>query len=319
MPLELDVLTIGRVGIDLYPLEAGVTLDRVSVFGRYLGGSATNVAVAAARLGHRSAVITRTGDDPFARFVRDELVRLGVRDDFVAPIDGRRTTLAFCELFPPDRFPLYYVRDEVSPELEIAPGDLDLAAIVDARVYWSTLSGLAREPSRAAHHVAWRARHERPNTVLDLDYRPTYWVDADAAGREGRRALGHVDVVVGNLEECSIVVDQRDPERAADALLATGVRLAIVKMGPAGVFAKTTAESVFVPPIRVTVVNGLGSGDAFGGALCHGLLAGMPLGDMVRFASAAGAIVAGRLECSTAMPTVDEIEDLLLRSGGSVG
>lgn len=311
----LDVLTIGRVGIDLYPLAAGVTLDRVEVFGRYLGGSPANVAVAAARLGHSAAVITRTGTDPFATFVRAELVRLGVRDDFVAAVDGRRTTLAFCEIFPPDRFPLYYFRDDVPPELDIAPDDLDLASVANARIYWSTLSGLAREPSREAHHAAWQARRGGRHTVLDLDYRPTYWASAEAAGAEGRRALGQVDVVVGNLEECGIVVGEADPERAADALLSAGVRLAVVKMGPAGVFARTRAEAILAPAISVPVVNGLGAGDAFGGALCHGLLADMGLREAVSFASAAGAIVAGRLECSTAMPTLAEVEDLLRRTG----
>ena len=311
----LEVLTIGRVGIDLYPLTSGVTLDRVDVFGRYLGGSPANVAVAAARLGHSAAVITRTGTDPFAAFVRAELVRLGVADDFVAAVDGRRTTLAFCEIFPPDRFPLYYFRDDVPPELDIAPDDLDLASVANARVYWSTLSGLAREPSREAHHAAWRARRGRPNTVLDLDYRPTYWEGAEAAGSEGRRAVGLVDVVVGNLEECGVVVGETDPERAADALLSAGVRLAVVKMGPAGVLAKTQAETVVAPSIPVHVVNGLGAGDAFGGALCHCLLADMNLSDTVSFSSAAGAIVAGRLECSTAMPTLTEVENLQRRSG----
>ncbi len=310
----IDVLTIGRVGIDLYPLEDGVTLDRVTTFGRYLGGSPANVAVAAARLGHCAGIITRTGTDPFARFVHDELVHLGVTDAFVAAVDGRRTTLAFCEIFPPDHFPLYFFRDDVPPEMEIARDDLDLVSIASARVYWSTLSGLAREPSREAHHAAWRARGRAGHTVLDLDYRPTYWTSAEDAGEEGRRALGLVDVAVGNLQECDVVVGETDPERAATALLAAGVDLAVVKLGPDGVFAKTRTEAVLVPSIPVAVVNGLGAGDAFGGALCHGLLTGMGLGDLLWFANAAGAIVAGRRECSTAMPTRSEVEDLLRRS-----
>jgi len=308
-----DVLTIGRVGIDLYPLEDGVTLDRVEVFGRYLGGSPANVAVAAARLGHSAAVITRTGTDPFARFVHDELVRLGVRDDFVTAVEGRRTTLAFCEIFPPDNFPLYYFRDGVPPEMEIAPADLDLDCVANARVYWSSLSGLSREPSREAHHAAWRARGRRRSTVLDLDYRPTYWASVEEAGAEGRRALDQVDVVVGNLQECGVVVEETDPERAANAFLSAGVDLAVIKLGPAGVFAKTRSEIASVPSFPVDVVNGLGAGDAFGGALCHGLLSGLGLEEMLRFANAAGALVAGRRECSTAMPTITEVEDLLRR------
>lgn len=307
-----EVLAIGRVVIDLYPLVDRTPLDRVETFARYLGGSPANVAVAAARLGHSAALVTRTGSDPFARFVRHELVRLGVRDDYVTAIEGRRTTLAFCEIFPPDRFPLYFVRDEVPPELEIAPEELDLDAVRDAGVLWSTLSGLAREPSRAAHEAAWEARRGRRHTILDLDYRPTYWASPMAAGREGRRALGRVDVVIGNLEECRIVVDETDPERAAAALVAAGPGLAIVKLGPAGVVARNDAGATLrVPAVPVDVVNGLGAGDAFGGAVCHGLLAGLELGEVLALASAAGAIVAGRRECSTAMPTLAEAEQLL--------
>ncbi len=111
----LDVLAIGRVGIDLYPDHDGIALDRVESFHRYLGGSPTNVAVAAARLGYRAAVITRTGTDPFASFVHRELRRLGVLDHFVSEVPGTTTTLAFCELFPPDEFPLYFFRSQILP------------------------------------------------------------------------------------------------------------------------------------------------------------------------------------------------------------
>jgi 5-dehydro-2-deoxygluconokinase len=316
-PVQLDVLTIGRVGIDLYPFLDGVTLDRVDSFGRYLGGSAANVAVAAARLGHSAALITRTGSDPFARFVRDELVRLGVRADYVLDVPGRRTTIAFCEILPPDNFPLYYWRDSPSPELLIEPRELDLAAVEQAGVYWSTLSGISAEPARAAHYAAWRTRNRRPFTVLDLDYRPSFWASERAAGLEGRRALEQVSVAVGNLQECQIVVGESEPEKAADALIAAGVELAVVKMGSAGVMARTRDRQAVAAPVRVEVVNGLGAGDAFGGALCHGLLTGMGLEEMLGFAGAAGALVAGRRECATAMPTLAEIEDLLGRRPGS--
>jgi 5-dehydro-2-deoxygluconokinase len=307
----LDVLTIGRVGIDLYPLQDGVTLDCVDTFQRYLGGSPTNVAVAAARLGHSSAVITRTGDDPFAKFVHTELRRLGVRDDFVAEVPDTKNTLAFCEIFPPDHFPLYYFRTSTAPDMFIRAEELDLESIAGAGVYWATLSGLSADPSREAHYAAWRARNRRRLTVLDLDYRPSFWASPEEARAEGRKALEQVTIVVGNLHECGVLVGESDPERAADALLAAGIELAIVKMGPAGVLAKTRTESAIAPPLRIEVVNGLGAGDGFGGALCHGLLSGLGLGEMLRFANAAGAIVASRRGCSTAMPTRTEIEAFL--------
>lgn len=310
----VDVLTIGRVGVDLYPLEEGLTLDRVQAFGRFLGGSPANVAVAAARLGHSAAVITRTGADPFARFVHDELRRLGVHDDFVIEVPGARTTIAFCEIFPPDDFPLYFYRDDPSPELSIRADEIDLAAISASRLYWSTLTGLAREPAREAHFAAWRARDREGFTVLDLDFRPSFWASPAVAGEQARSALAMCNVVVGNREECEVAVGETDPDRAADALLSAGVDLAVVKLGPRGVLAKSRTERVVVPPVEIEVVNGLGAGDGFGGALCHGLLSGFPLEPTLRFANAAGAIVASRRECSTAMPTVAEVNQLLQRT-----
>lgn len=308
---HLDVLTMGRSGVDLYPLQSETRLEDVSSFGKYLGGSATNVAVAAARHGLRTAVITRTGDDPFGRFVAREIDRLGVDNRYVAAVPGLKTPIAFCEMFPPDDFPLYFYREPIAPDLMIDARELDLQAIKTATIYWSTVTGLSREPSRAAHHAAWRARGRRGFTVLDLDYRAVFWPSREDASAEVSRALEHVSVAVGNLEECEVAVGETDAERAADALLERGVELAVVKQGPKGVLAKTSEETVRVPPAVVTVVNGLGAGDGFGGALCAGLRAGWSLDRTLRFASCAGAIVASRRECATAMPTSDEVETMM--------
>jgi 5-dehydro-2-deoxygluconokinase len=308
---RIDVLTIGRVGVDIYPLQSGVGLEDVTTFGKYLGGSATNVAIAAARHGLQTAVITRTGDDPFGRFVSKEITRLGVDNRFVSTVEGLNTPVTFCEIFPPDDFPLYFYREPIAPDLMINGDELDLEAIVSANVYWSTVTGLSQEPSRSAHYAAWAARGRAANTVLDLDYRPMFWADPETASQEVSRALDNVTVAIGNREECEIAVGETDPHRAADALLERGVELAVVKQGPKGVLAKTRTETVEVPPYLVDVVNGLGAGDSFGGALCYGLLNGWPLERMLRFANVAGALVAGRLECSTAMPTTAEVEEIV--------
>ncbi|MGN7797781.1 5-dehydro-2-deoxygluconokinase [Leifsonia sp. 22587] len=306
-----DLVTIGRIGVDLYPLQDGVGLEDVDTFGKYLGGSATNVAIAAARHGLRSAVITATGDDPFGRYARRELRRLGVDDRFVGTDPTLKTPITFCEIFPPDHFPLYFYRDPIAPDLAITAEQLDLDAIARARIFWATVTGLSREPSRTAHLAAWEARGRAPLTVLDLDYRPMFWDSAEAASTQVGRALEHVTVAVGNREECEVAVGEADPVRAADALLERGVELAVVKQGPRGVLAKTRTETVEVPPYAVQVVNGLGAGDGFGGALCYGLLQDWSLERVIRFANIAGAIVATRRECSTAMPTTTEVEDVL--------
>ncbi|MFJ3433567.1 5-dehydro-2-deoxygluconokinase [Streptomyces cyaneofuscatus] len=321
MPEPYDVITMGRIGVDLYPLDIGVPLARVETFGKFLGGSPTNVAVAAARLGRRTAVITRTGRDAFGEYLHQELQGFGVDDRWVTEVEEYPTPVTFCEIFPPDDFPLYFYRQPKAPDLEIHLPELDLDAVRDARIFWMTGTGLSAEPSRAATLAALRARSESPArefrtaTVFDLDWRPMFWDGGDhssVAPARYREALAHATVAVGNIDECEIATGEREPHAAARALLAAGVELAVVKQGPKGVLAvHRDGSTADVPPLPVEVVNGLGAGDAFGGALCHGLLAGWDIARIMRYANAAGAIVASRIACSSAMPFPDEVERAL--------
>jgi len=318
----LEVLTFGRSGVDIYPQQVGVGLEDVETFGKYLGGSTANVAVAAARLGRRTAIITGVGNDPFGRFVRRALRDLSVDDRYVVVNNAYATPVTFCEIFPPDDFPLYFYRKPTAPDMQISPDDIDFDAVRDTGLMWLSVTGLSEEPSRESHHAVLEARARKPHrqaqdgefTVLDLDYRPMFWANPAAATEQVQQILGQVTVAVGNREECEVAVGETVPDRAADALLDAGVELAIVKQGPRGVLAKTRTERVESPPFPVRPMNGLGAGDSFGGSLCHGLLAGWPLEKVLRNANAAGAIVASRLECSTAMPTEAEI-DLLVAGG----
>jgi len=311
MPEPFEVLTMGRIGVDLYPQQVGVGLDEVESFGKYLGGSASNVAVAAARYGRRTAVITRTGEDPFGTFLHTALRGYGVDDRYVTSVKNLPTPVTFCEIFPPDDFPLYFYRLPKAPDLEIYPEELDLDAIGAAGVFWVTVTGLSEEPSRTATLTALEARARKDITVLDLDYRPMFWPSREEARRWVQQALPHVTVAVGNLDECETAVGEREPLAAARALHGFGVKLAVVKQGPKGVLASDGTVTAEVPPVPVNVMNGLGAGDAFGGALCHGLLAGWDIERVMRFANAAGAIVASRLACSDAMPTAAEVDGLL--------
>jgi len=302
---------MGRVGVDLYPLQDNVGLEEVETFSKTVGGSAGNVAIAAAKHGRLAALISRTGPDAFGRFVHKALREMNVDDRFITEVADLLTPVTFCEMYPPDHFPLLFYRLPIAPDLVIKPEELDLAAIADADIFWATVTGLSAEPSRAAHHAAWAARARRPLTVLDLDYRPMFWADHETASREVRAALPNVTVAIGNKEECEVAVGETEPMRAGKALLDAGVELAIVKQGPKGVLGMTRDEVVEVPPTPITPVNGLGAGDGFGGAVCHGLLSGWDLETVLRFGNAAGAIVATRRECSTAMPTTDEVQALL--------
>jgi 5-dehydro-2-deoxygluconokinase len=311
MPEPFEVLTMGRIGVDLYPQQVGVGLDKVESFGKYLGGSASNVAVAAARYGRRTAVITRTGEDPFGTFLHTALRGYGVDDRYVTSVKNLPTPVTFCEIFPPDDFPLYFYRLPKAPDLEIYRDELDTDAIREAGVFWATVTGLSEEPSRTATLAALEARARKDITVLDLDYRPMFWPSREEARRWVQQALPHVTVAVGNLDECETAVGEREPLAAAQALHGFGVKLAVVKQGPKGVLAHDGTAVTEVLPVPVDVMNGLGAGDAFGGALCHGLLAGWDIERVMRFANAAGAIVASRLACSDAMPTAAEVDGLL--------
>ncbi|MFE2629169.1 5-dehydro-2-deoxygluconokinase [Streptomyces sp. NPDC059374] len=310
--MAYDVINMGRIGVDLYPLQTGVPLSQVTSFGKFLGGSAANVAVAAARLGRRTALITRTGDDPFGTYLHEALQGFGVDDRWVTAVPGLPTPVTFCEVFPPDDFPLYFYRQPKAPDLEIDAHELDLDALRDARVLWVTGTGLSEEPSRTATLAALAHRAKSGVTVFDLDWRPMFWKDPEAARPFYAEALKHATVAVGNLDEVEVATGVREPDDAARALLDAGVEIAVVKQGPKGVLAvDRDGGRAEVPPLPVTVLNGLGAGDAFGGSLCHGLLEGWDLETVMRHANAAGAIVASRLECSSAMPTTGEIETAL--------
>ena len=293
--VSFDVITMGRISVDVYPQQVGVSLREVTSFGKFLGGSSTNVAVAAARYGRNVATITRTGADPFGEYLHDALRGFGVDDRWVTAVGGLPTPVTFCEIFPPDDFPLYFYRYPKAPDLEIHPDELDYDAIRDARVFWATVTGLvagavAQRHARGAggergHH---RARPRLPADVLGVARGGR---QVGARGAPARRSRGR---------QRGRVADRRGRE----------LEFTIRKRGPRGVFAQRGDESVEVPPVPVEVVNGLGAGDAFGGALCHGLLAGWPLEKMMRFCNAAGALVASRLACADAMPTEDEVNEL---------
>jgi 5-dehydro-2-deoxygluconokinase len=317
-----ELLTIGRISVDIYPNDIGVDLEDVQSFGKYLGGSPSNVAVAAARHGRRTGVITRTGDDAFGTYLHRELHKFGVDDSFVTPVKEWPTAVTFCAIKPAtDEFPLYfYGRFPTAPDLQIEAEELDLDAIRDARIFWSTVTGLCQEPSREAHLKAHLARDRDKLkigqfTVLDLDYRPMFWASEEEARDQIAKILPHVTVAIGNDKECAVAVGEGTPDEQADRLLAAGVEIAVVKLGPEGVMAKTRTERVVSAPVKVETVNGLGAGDSFGGAFCHGLLSGWPLAEVLDFANAAGAIVASRLSCADAMPTPEEVTSLLAERG----
>jgi 5-dehydro-2-deoxygluconokinase len=312
--MPFDLIAMGRVGVDLYPEQSGVPLAEVTSFSKFLGGTATNVAVACARYGHSAAVITKVGDDGFGPYVRSALRGFGVDDRYVGTDPDLRTPVVFCEIHPPDYFPILFYREPKAPDMNLSLDELDLEAIGSARIFWTTGTGLSDEPSRTATLGALDARGRSGVTIHDLDYREVFWPGPEAAGEWQRRALQRATIAIGNLEECAVAVGEGSAEEMAERIMSLGIEIAIIKKGPEGVSAFNEGGVVTAPAVEVEVVNGLGAGDAFGGAICHGLLSEWDWSETIPFANAAGAYVAGQLACADAMPDEDQVRELL-RSG----
>jgi len=312
---DLEVLTVGRVGVDIYPEQPGPLKD-VRTFAKFLGGTATNVAVGSARLGRRTAVLTKVGADGFGEFVREALAGFGVDASYVGTSTELHTPVVFCELNPPEDPPLLFYRAPAAPDLMLFADDVPMDVVRDVPVLWVTGTGVSVEPSRTTH-LELLAHRGRPQpgsgrwTCLDLDWRPMFWPSSADARAEYDQLLDHATVVVGNRAEVEVAVGTADPHEAARRLMGRGVELALVKMGGEGVLVATRDDVTVVPPHPVEVVCGLGAGDAFGGALVHGLLSGWEPVRCAEYANAAGAIVASRLACADAMPTIDELESLV--------
>jgi 5-dehydro-2-deoxygluconokinase len=311
MGTDLELLTVGRISIDLYCDQVGADWHAAETFSKAVGGSPTNVAIAAARLGHRSAVFTKVGEDPFGKVAIGELRDFGVDTRYVGIEPGTVTPLAFAILDPPEDPQLLFRRDPPVPDFQLRPDDVDAATVTEVPILWVTASALSQEPSASTAAGMLQIRDRRRHTVLDLDYRPTFWRSREEASARIGAAVEHATIAVGNREECAVAVGTEDPREAAARLRVKGVELAVVKLGGDGVLLSSDQGERLIEPPRIEVLCGLGAGDAFGGALAHGLLNGWPHERTIAFANAAGGIVASRLLCSQAMPYEQEVVGLL--------
>lgn len=305
-PLEL--LTVGRVSVDLYAEQLNTPTRDVETYRKSIGGTATNVAVAAAQLGHAAAVVTRVGDDRFGQYVRSALFEFGIDTRFVGTDEELLTPLAFAEFDPPEDPTIFFYREPRAPDMNIDLDDIDLDLVAQVPILWIPASRFAFEPSRTTVLAMLDTRNRTRHTILDLDWRPMFWDSPQAATDQLAAVLDLVTMAIGNRAECQIAVGTGDPHDAADRLLARGLEAAIVKLGGDGVYVATAdGNRNEIAPYPVDVVCGLGSGDAFGGALCHGLLSGWDLAESARQANAAGAYVATKLTCAEAMPSTTQL------------
>ncbi|MCY7418199.1 MAG: sugar kinase [Chloroflexi bacterium] len=306
-----QAIVVGRLVTDLYPLQSEVPLEQVRTFERFTGGYGGNVGIGLARLGVPTAVVSGVGDDGHGRAIVRDLEAEGVDTRWVSVHPNLRTALAFCELWPPDHFPLLPYRFPSCPDQEITPDDLPPADVLrGAPIVYVSGTAFAQRPSRSTAFAALEARRGvdavavAVATILDLDWRPGYWTQPEPYPDLMRQASGLADTVIGS-----------DSEFAAAGLVpaevaAAGARRVFVKHGPAGATLLENGRSHDEPGVPVPVVNGLGAGDAFAAAIGAGMLRGLPADRLLQVANAAGAIVATRLSCSSAMPTWTEVESM---------
>jgi 5-dehydro-2-deoxygluconokinase len=297
-----EAIVVGRLAADLYPEQHEVPLEDVSTFRRFVGGFAGNVCFGLARLGVRTAIVSAVGDDGHGRYLRRELEAEGVDCRFLGVHPSLRTALTFCEVWPPDRFPITFYRTPTCPDWEIGPDAVDAGAVRAAGLVYVSGTGLAVEPSRGTTMAILEARGGREHTILDLDWRAELWSSRDAYAAAVAAALPHATTILGGDAEWEAA--GLDP---ASDLPATRV----VKHGPHGVTVHAPGGAAHdAPGLPVPVVNGLGAGDAFGAAYGYALLRDLPPAPL---ANAAGAIVATRLSCSAATPRRDELHTFLER------
>jgi 5-dehydro-2-deoxygluconokinase len=292
----IQAVVMGRVGIDLYPNELETPLSEVRTFTRYVGGFAGNVATGLARLGVRTAIVSRVGAEGHGDFVRSWLAGEGVDVRFLATDPYWQTPPTFCEVWPPDNFPLTFYRKPTAPDWQLSPDDFDAGEVAAAPLLYATGTALAQSPSRETTLAAIDSH--RGTTIFDLDWRPTLWDEPGAYPELAAEASRHADVVIGNEEEVEAAK--------------VNVPSLVLKRGGRGTTVFENGEETDVPVHPVEVVNGLGAGDAFAAAVGQALLHGASLVDAVRRGSVAGAIVASRLACSEAMPYADELEAALV-------
>lgn len=335
MPSNYDLIAMGRSSIDLYSNDVGAPFVDIKSFAAYVGGSPTNIAVGAHRLGLRAAVLTAVGEDPVGDFILKFLKDEGVEAQFISRKPGTRTSAVVLGIEPPDKFPLVYYRDNCADN-QLSIDDVLSTPIQQCKVFEFSGTGLSREPSRSANlFAAEQAKVAGATVVLDVDFRPNQWHDARAFGVIVRSALPLVDIVLGTEDECKAVT-LTDPAQvnvshsqisgarvagdlatAVHAMQRRGPQVIVVKRGEKGAtLFEANKAPVDVPGFPVEVYNVLGAGDAFAAGFIYGLVKGWDYYKASRMGNAGGAIVVTRHGCANFMAYEDEALKFIQERGG---
>jgi len=315
MTTGLDLLTVGRISVDLFSEQINTSFSQPQTFQKSIGGSPTNVAVAAAKLGHKSAIVTKVGVDPLGEFVVNKLQNFGVDTSFVKVAESGLTPVVLASQDPPEDPKIIFHRQPSAPDTQLVVSDIDGQTLQAAKNFWISACALSHGTTAESIFNWLEFRGRAKETIIDLDYRPSFWKSRDEARVAAQRAISHCTIAIGNIAECEVALGISDPTKAADDLLNRGISLAIVKMGGDGVLLATKDQSQVIKPLPIKLVCGLGSGDAFGGALIHGLISGWELEKIGLFANAAGAYLASELMCADAMPSLEVLEEFIEKMG----
>ena len=332
MDKTLDVICLGRAAVDLYGQQVGGRLEDMQSFAKYLGGSSANLAAGLARLGVRSSMLTRVGDEQMGRFVREALALEGVDVSHVTTDPERLTALVILGISGENSFPHIFYRENCA-DLAIVPEDIDENYIASSRSLSITGTHLSTPDSRrAVFRAVHFATRNDTKVILDIDYRPVLWglvapgsgeerfVASDAATDSIKKLLPECDIVVGTEEEIRIAgcgdstIDSlRNIRRQSPAVI-------VMKSGATGCvifegdIPASIDDGISVSGFEVAVFNTLGAGDAFLSGFLHGWLDGASWQECGNFGNACGALVVSRHGCTPAIPTKIELDNFMRRS-----
>jgi 5-dehydro-2-deoxygluconokinase len=329
MKPTLDVITIGRASVDLYGQQVGGRLEDMASFSKAVGGCPANIAIGTARLGLKSGLVTRVGDEAMGRFIREQMEREGVATDGIVTDPQRLTALVILGVRDEASFPLIFYRDNCA-DMALGEDDIDEAFIASAAAVVVTGTHFSRDTTAAAQRKAIRiAKANGRKVVFDVDYRPNLWgllghgagesryVRSDAVTEHLKPILGACDLIVGTEEELHIAGGSEDTLAAIRAIRAVSPATIVCKRGPMGcvVFPGQIPDSLDAgvkgPGFPVEVYNVLGAGDAFLSGFLRGWLKDEPLETCCAYANASGAFAVSRLLCSPEIPTFPELQHFL--------
>lgn len=326
--LSIDLITIGRVSMDLFSLNIGAPFVDIQSFDTGVGGSPTNIAIGSSRLGLSVIPFTAVGDDPVGDFVLNFLKNEGLHTEFIPRKSSFRTGLAVLGIEPPDGFPLVFYRENPA-DIHLSIDDLMTLPLNNCRALLLSGTALSRGTCRDTTLYAAEIGQAGDQTIfVDLDLRPDQWSHPRSYGLNVRTILPASDVIIGTEEEFyAALAPNPDPIMARQPMTPTMLdeledllaklhanhpNLTIVlKRGAKGVTLRTPDETLDIPSFSVDVVNTVGAGDAFASGLIYGYLQGWKWEQTARYANACGAIVVTRHGCAKAMPYPNEIEDFL--------